>query len=134
MAAQRKAVVISGDVIGSSSLKATSRKKLQKLLDEFSTQATHHYPSLQLEQYRGDSLQALLTTHRESALRIALLLQCFLLKEAFSVRLAIGVGDISFKSNNVVTSDGTAFQASGPLLDELVKTGDVIGISGDTQP
>ena len=133
MASQRKATVISGDVIGSSELKSAPRKKLQRLFDTFFKEATQQWPDLKIEQYRGDSLQALLTTHREMALRTALLLQCFLIKEKFYVRLAIGVGDISFQSKDVVTSDGTAFQASGPLLDELVKSGDVIAISGISQ-
>src|SRR5688500_15183352 len=118
----QKATVITGDVIGSSELPPPSRKKLQRLLDTFFKDATHQWPDLNIQQYRGDSLQALLTTHRQMALRLGLSLQSFLIKEEFAVRLAIGVGDISYKSKDVITSDGTAFQASGPLLDELLKT------------
>jgi hypothetical protein len=132
MASQRKAAVISGDVIGSSALKPAVRQKLQRLLDAFFRQAVKQWPDLNVQQYRGDSLQALLTSNRTMALRAALLLQSYLIREKFSVRLAIGVGDISFKSKDVITSDGTAFQASGPYLDELLKSGDVICIAGHT--
>jgi Thiamine biosynthesis protein ThiC len=129
MASLRKASVISGDVIGSSILKPAARKKLQRLMDSFFSDAGRQWPDLKVQQYRGDSLQALLTRNREKALRIALLLQSFLIKEKFAIRLAIGIGDISFKSKDVITSDGTAFQASGPYLDELLKSGDVISIA-----
>lgn len=129
MGSQRKASVISGDVIGSSTLKPAARKKLQRLMDVFFSEAGRQWPDLKVQQYRGDSVQALLTGNRDKALRIALLLQSFLIKEKFSIRLAIGIGDISFKSKDVITSDGTAFQASGPYLDELLKSGDVISIA-----
>lgn len=129
MGSQRKASVISGDVIGSSTLKPAARKKLQRLMDAFFSEAGRQWPDLKVQQYRGDSVQALLTGNRDKALRIALLLQSFLIKEKFSIRLAIGIGDISFKSKDVITSDGTAFQASGPYLDELLKSGDVISIA-----
>jgi hypothetical protein len=130
MASQRKAAVISGDVIGSSALKPAARQKLQRLLDAFFRQAVKQWSDLKVQQYRGDSLQALLTGNREMALRAALLLHSYLIKEKFLIRLAIGIGDISFKSKDVITSDGTAFQASGPYLDELLKSGDVISIAG----
>jgi len=130
MALEEKATVISGDVIDSSLLKATPRKKLQHLLDSFFDQAAKQWPDLQMQQYRGDSIQAILTKNRVAALRLVLLLQSHLAKESFKIRLSIGVGDISFKSKQVITSDGSAFQASGPWLDVLAKSGEVISIAG----
>lgn len=129
--AAEKAIVISGDIVGSSFLKPGSRRKLQGLLDFFFEQMKESLPDLQVQQYRGDSIQAILTRNRTQALRVSLMLHSYLIQYAFKMRLAIGVGDIKFKGKDIITSDGTAFQASGPALDELVKTGELISIAGD---
>lgn len=126
----KKAAVITGDVTGSSQLTTAARKKLQLRLQQFFRYAAKQWPGIKAEQFRGDSLQLVTTTHRASALRIALQLQSFLAMEKFYLRTAIGTGNISFTSNKVVTSDGTAFQASGRHLDELKKEGEVISIAG----
>ncbi|MFT3824272.1 MAG: SatD family protein [Chitinophagaceae bacterium] len=131
MPTTKKAAVISADIVGSTALKPASRKRLQQVLNKFSNHATGTWKDLQLQQYRGDSLQAILTTNMASSLRVALLLQSQLLQEKFHIRTAIGIGSISFSSKNVVTSDGTAFHASGPYLDELKKTGNIISIAGN---
>src|SRR5438067_11541275 len=107
-----RAAVISGDIIGSSQLKPASRKKLQQLLSSFFEGTTLEWHDMQAQQYRGDSIQITLTVNRLAALRIALLLQTCLIKDNFKIRLAIGIGDITFKSGEVITSDGSAFQAS----------------------
>jgi hypothetical protein len=130
MANEQKAAVISGDIIGSSLLKPAARKKLQRLLDFFLYHAVTEWPDMKAEQYRGDSLQAILTNNRLAALRIVLMFQSYLIKEKYKMRMAIGVGTISFKSGQVITSDGSAFQASGPYLDALTKSGEVISIAG----
>jgi hypothetical protein len=125
----QKAIVISGDIVGSSQLKPASRKKLQQMLDAFFEHAATQWPDLQIQQYRGDSLQAILTDNQLAALRIALMLQTYLKQANFQIRLAIGIGAITFKSKQVITSDGTAFHASGPYLDALTKNGEVISIA-----
>lgn len=130
MPVQRKAAVISGDVIGSSMLNAAARKKLQTELDNFNRQAAQQWPDLKMQQYRGDSIQATITTNRAGALRVGLLLQSRLAAKKFSVRMAIGAGEISFKSRNIITSDGSAFRASGPYLDVLKKSGEMISVAG----
>jgi hypothetical protein len=130
MATEQKAIVITGDVVGSSLLKPVARRKLQHLLDAFFKESAQEWPDLQIQQYRGDSIQAILTTNRLTALRVALLLHSYLIQYGFKIRLAIGVGEISFKSKQVITSDGSAFQASGPYLDTLVKSGELISIAG----
>lgn len=130
MAAKKlKAVVISGDVIASSRLKPLQRKKLQTKLDKFAQIYSKLYPDLQFQQYRGDSLQATLSKNRVHALNVALQLQNFLLTEEFKIRVALGVGEISFQSKDVITSDGSAFQLSGPLLDDIKKRNAIIGIT-----
>jgi hypothetical protein len=126
----QKAIVVSGDMIGSSSLKPAARKKLQQLLDSFFEQAVKQWPDLLVQQYRGDSIQALLTTNRLAGLRLVLLLHSYLIKNDFKIRLSMGVGEISFKTKQVITSDGSAFQASGPWLDALTKSGETISIAG----
>jgi hypothetical protein len=133
MANEQKATVISGDIIGSSLLKPAARKKLQQLLDFFLYHIATQWPDMKAEQYRGDSLQAILTNNRLAALRIVLMFQSYLIKENYKIRMAIGVGVINFKSGQVVTSDGSAFQASGPYLDMLAKSGEVINIAGSDE-
>ena len=133
MATQRMAVVISGDVIGSTKLKPPMRKKMQQLLDSTIRQSGKQWPDFEVQQYRGDSLQAVFTKNRKAALQFALLLQSNLARQNIHIRLAIGTGQISFKGKNIITSDGPAFQASGPYLDILVKTGGVISIAGSSE-
>jgi hypothetical protein len=130
MANEQNAVVISGDIINSSLLKPASRKKLQHLIDDFLNNAVVQWPDMQAQQYRGDSVQAILTYNRLAALRIVLMFQSYLRKEQYKIRMAIGVGTINFKSGQVITSDGSAFQASGPFLDALAKNGEMISIAG----
>lgn len=129
MASYQPAAVISGDIIGSSQLSTASRKKLQLLLDYFFESSCLEWPDMQAQQYRGDSIQAILTANSLAGLRIALLLNTFLLKDNFKIRLAIGIGEINYRSDQVITSDGSAFQTSGPYLDELTKSGEVISIA-----
>ena len=124
-----KAAAITGDVVASSRMHSMRRKKLQRKIDQFNEQFLKQYPDLKLQQYRGDSLQAILTKNRMQSLSMALQLQCFLLTEEFKIRLSIGLGEISFQSKDVITSDGTAFQVSGPLIDELKKRNELIGIT-----
>lgn len=125
----KKAVVITGDVIRSSQLSPSRRKKLQNLLAKFFASTTTSYPDFKAEQFRGDSIQASFTHNRKMALRTALSLQSCLVSSEFAIRLAIGVGEISYTGSNVVTSDGSAFQMSGPLIDELKKRNEHIGIA-----
>ena len=130
MANKQKAAVISGDIIGSSLLNPASRRKLQQILEVFLKHSAKQWPDMHFQQYRGDSLQVIFTNNRLASLRMALLLQSYLIRENYKIRLAVGVGEISFKSKQIITSDGSAFQLSGPYLDELTKNGDVISIAG----
>jgi hypothetical protein len=125
-----KAVIITGDVVASSRLRRLQRKKLQNRIDRFSQLFIKKYPDLQFQQYRGDSLQAVVTKNRMQGLSIALQLQCFLISEQFHIRLSVGAGEINFQGKDVITSDGTAFQASGPLIDELKKKNELIAVTG----
>jgi hypothetical protein len=130
MGTRQKAAVISADVISSSTITPTAHKKLQAELDSFQRQALKQWPDFKMQQYRGDSLQGTLTANRLAALRVALLLQSDLVKEKFGIRISIGIGEISYRGKDIITSDGSAFRASGPFLDVLRKTGEVISIAG----
>jgi hypothetical protein len=122
------AVVITGDIIGSSRLSPLKRKKLQARLDTFLKKISKDYPDSRAEQFRGDSLQVLFIKNKIVVLRTALSLYCFLAAEDFKIRQSIGIGDISFNSSNIVTSDGTAFRISGQHIDEMKKRNELIAI------
>lgn len=128
-----KAIVVSGDIVGSSLLKAAARKKLQQRLDSFFEMAQEKWPDLYVQQYRGDSIQGYLLVYRPVALRFTLMLHSYLLRDEFKMRLSVGVGKLTFKSNTVITSDGTAFHISGTRLDAITKTGDLISIAGTNE-
>lgn len=81
---------------------------------------------VKLEMYRGDSFQVVVDKP-EYALAIAIALRAKLKAETpdgqklWDARLAVGVGDISFESDNIVTSDGEAFRLSGHSFDHIGK-------------
>jgi hypothetical protein len=134
VARSTKAVVITGDIIGSSKFTPVKRKKLQNRLNSFIKNISGIYPDFKAEQFRGDSLQCVLTKNKPAALRIVLSLYCFLAAESFKIRLSVGAGDISFSSNNIITSDGSAFHFSGENIDELKKRNELISVAAeDTQ-
>ena len=130
MPVKKKAAVITGDVINSSALSTVARKKMQRELDSFVKNTKGSWSDLVMQQYRGDSIQAILTTSRSLALRIGLLLQSRLMSSKFGIRISIGIGEISFQSGNIITSDGSAFRASGPYLDAMKKSGEIISVAG----
>lgn len=129
MAKTVNAVIITGDIIASSKLTPVKRKKLQSKVDAFIKKITETLPDFKAEQFRGDSLQCVLTKNKSAGLRTALSLYCFLAADGFKIRQSVGIGDISFNGNNIVTSDGTAFRLSGENIDELKKRGELISVA-----
>jgi len=129
MAKTVSAIVITGDIIASSKLTPVKKKKLQNRIAVFVKKITTDFPDFKAEQFRGDSLQCILTKNKSAGLRTTLSLYCFLAAEGFKIRQSIGVGDISFSSNNIVTSDGTAFRFSGENIDELKKRNEIISVA-----
>lgn len=125
---KKQAAVITGDIIQSSLLKASQRKRLQQTLETAFAIVKSKDATFRAEQFRGDSFQAVLMDKPGNALLGGLIVVARLRKENFKVRLAIGTGDITFSAKNIVTSDGTAFQHSGPYLDELKKKNGLISI------
>ncbi|MBS1729771.1 MAG: sigma-70 region 4 domain-containing protein [Bacteroidetes bacterium] len=125
------AVVITGDVVSSTGLSISRKKKLRTLIENLCDNVQKQFPDFQWQQYRGDSLQGILTKNKMWALSIALQLQCLLISHEYHIRLALGIGDISFQGKDIITSDGTAFRQSGPMVDQLKQNGRLIGISAE---
>lgn len=129
MAKSIRAVIITGDMIASSKLTPVKRKKWQNRLTTFIKRSSSIYPDFKAEQFRGDSLQYILTKNRTSALRVALSLYCYLATQDFKMRQSIGIGEVSFSSNNIITSDGTAFRISGENIDALKKRNELLSVA-----
>ena len=129
MAKNINAVVITGDIVGSSKLSVLKRKKLQAKVDEFANKITALLPDFKMEQFRGDSLQCILTKNKAAGLRTAVSLHCFLAAQEFKIRQSVGIGDVSFTGTNIITSDGTAFRLSGENIDGLKKRGELMNIA-----
>lgn len=72
------------------------------------------------EIYRGDSFQLL--NHPEDALETAIFIKATIKKiETLDVRIAIGIGEISYRASKITESNGSAFINSGSCFDELKK-------------
>ena len=76
MAKTTSAIVITGDIIASSKLSTAARKKLQNKMDSFIKKISASLPDFKAEQFRGDSVQCILTKNKSVALRTAVSLQC----------------------------------------------------------
>lgn len=118
--------VITGDIIESSAIQIEYRdfllESIRKIVDELNV-----IEPLKIEFFRGDSFQMVIN-NPENAMQIAILLRAGLKSHTpkgcdklWDARLSLGVGTISYQADNVVLSDGEAFQYSGRELDEMGK-------------
>ena len=119
--------VITGDIISSTSIPFEERKKLLEIFDKI-VNDLQSLCELKYEIFRGDSFQ-ILVEKAELALEVAVLIRAGLKmntpensKIIWDARVAIGVGEIEFIDDKVITSDGEAFKYSGRAFDELIKT------------
>jgi hypothetical protein len=114
--------VITGDVVKSKNISDKEKlvKALRAIFNDLSLQFS--FDNL-FEIYRGDSFQALLSNPQD-ALRIALLIRLGLLQNEnrWDARLGIGLGQVSYKNENIKISNGEAFELSGLGLDEIKQT------------
>ena len=77
------------------------------------------------EIYRGDSLQ--LMTAPENALRAAMQIKAAIMQHKdLDIRMAIGIGDVSYKGKKITESNGSAFIHSGTKFDELGKEQNIV--------
>ncbi len=124
--------VITGDIIGSTTVGSSRNKLLSSLKKTFKDIAFQLPGAIekQFEIFRGDSFQSVIK-EPEKSLLISILLRSRLrsleltgtktksVENKLDARIAIGIGAIGFKSNKVIESDGEAFNFSGRLLDEI---------------
>lgn len=135
-----KYAIITGDIVSSKKIAATTRKQLYEDIDTLLKSMKKKWIA-NFETYRGDSLQCE-TKSPALSLRAGLIIKSFvksyipanIKKKAtqkkshirgyshseFDIRLGIGIGSIDFiKKNKITSSDGKAFQLSGEALDSL---------------
>lgn len=117
--------VITGDLVNSTNIATEWR---QTVLDALNVCVTDFLPLtlIKLEMYRGDSFQ-IVVDKPDYTLTVAIALRAKLKattpdkQQLLDARLSIGIGDISFESDNIVTSDGEAFRLSGRSFDNIGK-------------
>jgi len=117
--------VITGDLVNSANIAARWR---QTIVDALNT-CVKNFDSItpiKIEMYRGDSFQVVVDK-AEQTLAVAIALRAMLRastpndSEVWDARVSVGIGEISFESNSILTSDGEAFQLSGRALDSMSK-------------
>ncbi len=115
-------IVITGDVIGFTSITVSKRKKL--MLDTNELMASWVQKPGYARVFRGDSFQ-MLFENTEEALKRSIQLRCWFkknssgLKDMLDVKMAIGIGNISYHGKTVLDSDGEAFHLSGRTFDVM---------------
>lgn len=118
--------VITGDIIGSSKMKGELRYELLQSMENIVGKCKYLDPSLMVEFYRGDSVQ-IISSQPEIMANLAIILRSKIKSyscvrnNSCDIRLSIGIGEVSYRSENIVTSDGEAFQLSGRNLDNIGK-------------
>ena len=117
--------VITGDLVDSTNIAAKWRQTVVNALHKCVAESLPLTP-IKLDMYRGDSFQVLVD-NPEYVLAIGIALRAKLKAETpdkqnlWDARLSVGVGEISFESSNIVTSDGEAFRLSGRSFDHIGK-------------
>ena len=117
--------VITGDLVNSTNIAAEWRQAVVGALYKCAADFSPLTP-INIEMYRGDSFQVVVG-NPEYALTVAVAFRAKLRastpekKEMWDARVSVGIGDVSFESDNIVTSDGEAFRLSGRTLDTMGK-------------
>lgn len=119
--------VITGDIVGSTNIKTEYRANLLNCLNTMKEELQCVSP-FSMELFRGDSFQ-LLVEDPAAALKVAILLRAGLIHQTpdrengmWDARISLGIGEVQFMADSIVTSDGEAFQYSGRQLDTMNKT------------
>ena len=124
--------IFTGDLSAYKSLSDQHREKILtslqtvfNLIEQADRDKARYNIQKQIELYRGDSFQGLIWTVKK-ALEYVLLIKSFLRKSTpkeanvnWDARIALGIGDIEYPSENVLKGDGTAYRNSGPFLDKM---------------
>lgn len=119
--------VITGDIVSSSSIQLEWRDMLLHAMQEIA-EDLKSISLLKIEFFRGDSFQILLE-QPEKTLLVGILFRAGLIsktpqksKDLWDARISIGVGEVSFLTDNIVVSDGEAFVFSGREMDNMKKS------------
>ena len=94
--------VITGDLVNSTNIAVEWRQTVVDALNACVTDFSPLTP-IKIEMYRGDSFQVVVDNPE------------------LSLTISVGIGDVSFESDNIVTSDGEAFRLSGRAFDAMGK-------------
>ncbi len=119
--------VITGDLINSSALNDGQKNLLKMELERFTTK--NHNVLLPVQFYRGDSFQLMVI--KEKSARIAFIIEAIV----FSItgtwaRISIGIGSVSkISHDDVLQSEGEAFQLSGHQMDKMKDEGRLLKIA-----
>jgi len=117
--------VITGDLVNSTNIAAEWRQAVVEALYECAADFSLLTP-INVEIYRGDSFQVVVD-NPECTLTVAVAFRAKLRastpekKEIWDARISVGIGDVSFESDKIVTSDGEAFRLSGRTFDTMGK-------------
>lgn len=117
--------VLTGDLVNSTNIAVEWRQKVAGALNVCVTDFSPLTP-IKIEMYRGDSFQVVVD-NPELSLAVAVALRAKLRastpekKDIWDARISVGIGDVSYESDNIVTSDGEAFRLSGRAFDIMGK-------------
>jgi hypothetical protein len=117
--------VITGDIINSR-LAASPESYLSILKKEFSEAGKE---GKDWDIFRGDSFQLKVLAPEESLKEAIQVKAAIRTIPALDVKIAIGIGDISFDADNISESSGKAFLRSGELLKNLDEEKITMGIA-----
>lgn len=127
MVKMKTEAVITGDIINSSILSDEQKTLVRLNLEQY----TLNNPDilLPLQFYRGDSFQ--LMVKKEKAARIAVFIEAIIYSSVNTfARISIGIGLVSkIVPDNVLQSEGEAFQLSGHQMDTMKEEGRLMKIS-----
>lgn len=122
-------VVLTGDIVNSSGLTQPEKRKMLKTLKQAMEAGLALMHDWKPEIFQGDSFQGATTVGITQSLRYALMVFALFRKQSLMIRIALGMGTLSFDTGNVSTNDGSAYLHSGRTLEELKKkSGNFIGI------
>jgi hypothetical protein len=133
MSENKFAAVLTGDVISSSAISTSKRKKLLTAMNDATKMASGILPDFKPEIFQGDSFQGYTVTKTQEALRATLVIILYMRMEGFGIRMSIGMGAITFESGNSLTSDGTAFHQSGRNMEILKKKDLMLALGIDNE-
>lgn len=117
--------VITGDIVDSSCIPNEWKSKIDGTLGKVISDFRQQSPS-SIEMFRGDSFQ-IIVENPSPALAIGIAVRAALRANTpedlapWDARISIGIGEVAFKSESILTSDGEAFRLSGREFDDLGK-------------